>query len=494
MAAENKFFESYKKALTTAASVAASMMLARTVVNDVIPYELRDYIFSRFDCLRSRLSSEHTIVIDQAEGYASNLVFDAARTYLSTRINRSMRSLRVSMVEEGKSMVVSLEPGEEMIDVYQDIEFKWQLISQQVDRSSSHTNNRFSSFATESRSFVVSFHQKHKDKILHSYLPFILEQAKAIREQDRTLQLHMNEGDGWCPINLHHPSTFDTLAMDPNLKAEVMEDLARFVKRKDYYSRIGKAWKRGYLLYGPPGTGKSSLIAAMANYLKFDIYDLELAEVNWNTTLRRLLVGMSNRSILVVEDIDCSVDLQKRDERESDATSPSTSNDDKVRCDPPLLSCRAGLIKHMIIHQVISNHLPEMSAHVLQITLSGLLNFIDGLWSTSGEERIIVLTTNYKDRLDPALLRPGRMDMHIHMGYCGPHAFRVLASNYHAIDEHSLFADIEGLIREVEVTPAEVAEQLMRSDDADTALEGLLEYLRRKKKDASEAKTMEAEA
>ncbi|URE00981.1 ATPase family associated with various cellular activities (AAA) [Musa troglodytarum] len=457
MAAENKFFESYKKAVTTAASVAASMMLVRTVVNEVIPYELRDYVFSRFDVLRSRLSSQHTIVIDQAEGYASNLVFDAARTYLSTRINRSMRSLRVSMVEEGKSMVVSLEPGEEMIDVYQGIEFKWQLISQQVERSSIHTNSRFSGSATESRSFVVSFHQKHKDKILHSYLPFILEQAKAIREQDRTLQLHMNEGDGWCPVNLHHPSTFDTLAMDPKLKAAVMEDLARFVKRRDYYSRIGKAWKRGYLLYGPPGTGKSSLIAAMANYLKFDIYDLELAEVNWNNTLRRLLVGMSNRSILVVEDIDCSVDLQKRDERGSDDTSPSTSNDDKI-------------------------------------TLSGLLNFIDGLWSTSGEERIIVLTTNFKDRLDPALLRPGRMDMHIHMGYCGPHAFRVLASNYHAIDEHNLFADIEGLIREVEVTPAEVAEQLMRSDDADTALEGLLEYLRGKKKDASEAKKMETEA
>ncbi|CAD5170398.1 unnamed protein product, partial [Musa acuminata subsp. malaccensis] len=339
MAAENKFFESYKKALTTAASVAASMMLARTVVNEVIPYELRDYIFSRFDCLRSRLSSEHTIVIDQAEGYASNLVFDAARTYLSTRINRSMRSLRVSMVEEGKNMVVSLEPGEEMIDVYQDIEFKWQLISQQVDRSSSHINNRFSGSATETKSFVVSFHQKHKDKILHSYLPFILEQAKAIREQDRTLQLHMNEEDGWCPINLHHPSTFDTLAMDPKLKAAVMEDLARFVKRKDYYSRIGKAWKRGYLLYGPPGTGKSSLIAAMANYLKFDIYDLELAEVNWNTTLRRLLVGMPNRSILVVEDIDCSVNLQKRDERESDATSPSTSNDDKQSLTRDVCSC-----------------------------------------------------------------------------------------------------------------------------------------------------------
>jgi chaperone BCS1 len=60
------------------------------------------------------------------------------------------------------------------------------------------------------------------------------------------------------------------------------------------------------------------------------------------------------------------------------------------------------------------------------VTLSGLLNFVDGLWSTSGEERIIVFTTNYRERLDPALLRPGRMDMHIHMGYCTAESFRIL--------------------------------------------------------------------
>ena len=53
-----------------------------------------------------------------------------------------------------------------------------------------------------------------------------------------------------------------------------------------------------------------------------------------------------------------------------------------------------------------------------QFTLSGLLNMIDGLWSSCGDERIIVFTTNHKDRLDPALLRPGRMDLHVHMSYC----------------------------------------------------------------------------
>ena len=53
-----------------------------------------------------------------------------------------------------------------------------------------------------------------------------------------------------------------------------------------------------------------------------------------------------------------------------------------------------------------------------KVTLSGVLNFIDGLWSACGVERIIVFTTNHVDKLDPALIRRGRMDKHIEMSYC----------------------------------------------------------------------------
>jgi len=119
------------------------------------------------------------------------------------------------------------------------------------------------------------------------------------------------------------------------------------------------------------------------------------------------------------------------------------------------------------------------------VTLSGLLNFVDGLWSAGGEERIIVFTTNYKERLDPALLRPGRMDMHIYMGYCNPESFRILAKNYHLIDYHAMYPEIEKLIDEVMVTPAEVAEVLMRNDGADVALHDLVDVLKSKLNDAS---------
>lgn len=67
--------------------------------------------------------------------------------------------------------------------------------------------------------------------------------------------------------------------------------------------------------------------------------------------------------------------------------------------------------------------------------------------------------------------------MHIHMSYCTPCGFKILASNYLGLTNHSLFTEIEKLITEVEVTPAEIAEELMKSDEADVALKGLVKYL-----------------
>ena len=113
------------------------------------------------------------------------------------------------------------------------------------------------------------------------------------------------------------------------------------------------------------------------------------------------------------------------------------------------------------------------------------MNVIDGLWSSCEEERIIVFTTNHKEKLDPALLRPGRMDVHVHLSYCTIDGFKVLASNYLNIKgDHQLYREIEGLLKNVEVTPAEIAEELLKRDDLDVSLSlrGLVEFLEEKKK------------
>jgi mitochondrial chaperone BCS1 len=125
------------------------------------------------------------------------------------------------------------------------------------------------------------------------------------------------------------------------------------------------------------------------------------------------------------------------------------------------------------------------------VTLSGLLNATDGLWSCCGEEHIIVFTTNHKDRLDPALLRPGRMDKQIHLSYCNFSAFKQLVINYLCITEHELFEEIEQLLGEVQVTPAEIGEELTKDCGATECLHDLIKFLQAKKMMKEETKNKE---
>ncbi|KAF8410566.1 hypothetical protein HHK36_003097 [Tetracentron sinense] len=440
--------------LSAYASIAGSMMLVRSIANEFIPHQFQAYLLSslRYFFL-SPISSQLTLVIEELDGISRNQVFEASEIYLRTKITPSAERLRVSKASREKNFTVTIEKGEEIVDEFQGIQLKWRYIC-----SESNSNDPYGSqLRSEHRSFELVFSKKHKERVLDSYLPYVLNKSRDIKEENKVLKLYTlgsfydDAGGGglWGSVNLDHPATFDKLAMDPEVKKALMDDLERFVKGREFYKKVGKAWKRGYLLYGPPGTGKSSLIAAMANYLNFDIYDLELANLQCNSELRRLLVATANRSILVIEDIDCSVELRDRQFAAAGGFEPPNS----------------------------------------QLTLSGLLNFIDGLWSSCGDERIIVFTTNHKDRLDPALLRPGRMDMHIHLSYCTNYGFKLLASNYLGIHEnHRLFGEIEGLIENAEVTPAEVAEELMKNDNADIALEGLTKFLKRKTMERDEVK------
>ncbi|CAH9132056.1 unnamed protein product [Cuscuta epithymum] len=443
--------------LSTYTAFTTSAFLVRTVLtelkalaNQFLPGDLLEKLSSKLGVLICNFSSKTTLVIDEQNGLIRNEIFEAAGIYLRTMLKPAAGRLKISKASRDKSITFIISRDEKIADTFGGVELIWEL---KVTASTSQKSefDRFSSSesSTERKSFELSFNKKFSEIVISKYIPFVLERSKAIKEENKCVKL-MALGNYTDEVNLEHPSTFETLAMDPELKKEIIEDLDRFVSRRDYYRRVGKAWKRGYLLYGPPGTGKSSLIAAMANYLKFSIYELDLSCLRSNSDLQELLPTTKNKSILVVEDIDCSIDLQNR----NNGDHGKQSNDPSYP----------------------------------QVTLSGILNFIDGLWSSCGDERIIVLTTNYKDRLDPALLRPGRMDMHILMSYCTPGGFRVLASNYHGLKDHPKFTDIDKLLTEVNVTPAEIAEELMKSDKADVALEGLIKLFQKKKGACDELK------
>ncbi|PHT43400.1 hypothetical protein CQW23_17425 [Capsicum baccatum] len=449
--------------LSAYTTLTASAVLLRTLVSEVqnmtnqlIPKNLQDKILSKVGIFMGNYSSQMTLIIEENNGLNPNEIFEASKFYLSTIVNHpSLQRVKISKAEKERKFSVNISKDEKLIDTFEGVELIWEL--KIVESQKTNSDDGYLSLEkVEQIWYELSFLKSNREMVLKTYLPFILERSKAIKEENKVIKLSPLGSYGWqsdLNVNLDHPSTFDTLAMDPQLKQKLIDDLERFVRRRDYYRRVGKAWKRGYLLYGPPGTGKSSLIAAMANYLKFDIYDMELTSLHANSDFRTMLASTKNRSIIVIEDIDCTIELQNRDDG--------------------------------------SHNYKDSES---QVTLSGLLNFIDGLWSCCGDERIIVFTTNFKERLDPALIRPGRMDMHIHMSYCTPSGFKILASNYLGIKNHWKFGEIEELITEVNVTPAEIAEELMKSDHADIALDELSSFLNKKKEDCKSKIVVENEA
>ncbi|KAL2335568.1 hypothetical protein Fmac_016781 [Flemingia macrophylla] len=453
-------------------SLMATVVFVYTIFERFFPPHLRDRVQAYVQKLTNHFNPYIQITFPEFSGerLKRSEAYTAIQTYLSANSSQRAKRLKAEVVKDSQTpLVLSMDDNEEITDEFQGVKLWW---SASKLSTNPQRYNPFSYYASsdEKRFYKLSFHKRHRSLVTLSYIKHVLEEGKEIEMRNRQLKLYTNNPSSgwygyrqskWSHIVFEHPATFETLAMDQRKKEDILKDLVKFKKGKDYYAKIGKAWKRGYLLYGPPGTGKSTMIAAIANFMNYDVYDLELTAVKDNTELRKLLIETPSKAIIVIEDIDCSLDLtgqrKKGKEQEED-------EDEKPK-DPMRKNEDEG----------------NKSS---KVTLSGLLNFIDGIWSACGGERIIIFTTNYVEKLDPALIRRGRMDKHIEMSYCCHEAFKVLAKNYLDVESHSLFPVIEKLLGETNITPADVAENLMPKsvdEDVETCLLTLIKALEAEK-------------
>ncbi len=180
-------------------------------------------------------------------------------------------------------------------------------------------------------------------------------------ERLRILRPDYNE---WCEITKRLLRPLKSVILDNDLSGTILKDVKQFIAAEVWYNEIGIPYRRGYLLSGPPGNGKSSLVTAIASELRLDICILNLSNHSLNDEkLMELMANIPMNSLVLIEDVDCVFHERKKiDESES-------------------------------------------------VTFSGLLNAIDGVMSSEG--RILFLTTNHKEVLDPALIRPGRVDVDV---------------------------------------------------------------------------------
>nr|GMC82434.1 AAA-ATPase At4g25835-like [Ipomoea batatas] len=427
-----------------------SLLGLLTVLQNILPTQLLSLLHSIYESFQDFFSPYSYFEIPEFNGYCGVDVNDLYRhvnLYLNS-INSSAtcRRLTLSRSKSSNRISFTVAPNHSVQDSFNGHRLYWTHHVETVQDS-----------LDEKRSFSLRFPKRQRVPLLSPYLEHVTAKAEDFERVSRERRLFTNNGhgsyeSGWSSVPFRHPSTFETLALEPELKNQLRDDLSAFADGKEFYSNTGRAWKRGYLLYGPPGSGKSSLIAAMANFLCYDVYDLELSKVSDNSELRALLIQTTNRSIIVIEDIDCSVDL----------TGDRTM---KMR-----KTCKKG------------RHAGDAEEENGRVTLSGLLNFTDGLWSSCGEERVIVFTTNHRENVDPALVRCGRMDVHVSLGTCGPHAFKALVKNYLGVESHALFDVAEGCIRSGGgLTPAQIGEILLRNRrNADVAVKAVISAMQAK--------------
>lgn len=171
--------------------------------------------------------------------------------------------------------------------------------------------------------------KEFRDKIMSDYFTYIAKSSVKILTHKDNLNIYNYNPDRqrWESAIFQHHTTFKTLAMEPDLKKTLIRDLDAFSNGKDFFKTLGRAWKRGYLLYGPPGTGKSSLVAAIANHMNYSIYDLQIQSVKDDAMLRQILTSTENRSILLIEDLDCAgADASCRNENKDDGEHGENQN------------------------------------------------------------------------------------------------------------------------------------------------------------------------
>ncbi|KAF8625116.1 hypothetical protein AX15_005540 [Amanita polypyramis BW_CC] len=282
----------------------------------------------------------------------------------------------------------------------------------------------------------------------NTVLKQLVLQAKKEYEAEAVhrIQIYFADSHGsWRWTDSRHKRPMSSIVLNPGVKEMLLNDAKDFLKSEKWYADRGIPFRRGYLLHGVPGSGKSSLIHAIAGELMLDIYVVSLS-ASWisDSTLNTLMGRVPARCILLLEDLDAaftrstSRDKTSRDDKEDKDKDPNSSSPNNPGAST---SNRSGRRRGRSGDQL---------SDVNTLSLSGLLNALDGVAAAEG--RVLFATTNHLERLDPALSRPGRMDVWVEFKNASKWQAEALFRNFFPSteDEKDEPADEEQIEREID--------------------------------------------
>ncbi|KAF8515922.1 P-loop containing nucleoside triphosphate hydrolase protein [Gautieria morchelliformis] len=240
---------------------------------------------------------------------------------------------------------------------------------------------RFGNFGSQCQELKVSVVARN-----NSVLKKLVLEAKRTYEKDAEHRVHIFIADtygSWRWNGARQKRPMSSIVLEPGVKDMILNDCKDFLCSEEWYAERGIPFRRGYLLHGVPGSGKTSLIHSLAGELGLDIYVVSLSSKGMSdNTLSSLMGDVPSRCIVLLEDLDAAFTRGvSRDASSTGAPTKDTTTTDSK----------------------------DTSSDGSTLSLSGLLNSLDGVAAAEG--RLLFATTNHIERLDPALSRPGRMDV-----------------------------------------------------------------------------------
>ena len=283
--------------------------------------------------------------------------------------------------------------------------------------------------------------------------------------------IYRPDGVNWDQGITRPGRELNAVTLDSNVKDELVKDIATYLSpaTRKYYASRGIPWRRGLLFYGPPGCGKTSFTTAIAGHFKLNVYMISLSTNRLNdAALESLFEQLPSKCIVLLEDID-SAGIRRQNMKAEEEKRRKKEAKQRVRQD------RDG---QPWVHLQDSN--------LGGVTMSGFLNVLDGIQSKEG--MVTIMTSNSPDSLDPALIRPGRIDRKVLFGYASKEVIAKLFSHIfekapeelaegEAIfkSDHDISALAEEFANKVpaeQLTPAEVQGYLLvHRDDPVIAVE-----------------------